>query len=91
MNGWTNFETWAVASWIQNVRPFHDQIHQSGRVVGEDLKEMIRGQLAEELAVPDSLARTLLFAALDQVNFEEIAGAFSSDVSSDAVASPLRQ
>ena len=100
-NGWTNYETWAVALWIDNeqgsYRYWRDQVREHRKaaptcrqVAGglwtpeEAAKIKLADQLKDEIrdAAPmtePSLFSDLLGAALDEVNWFEIAGNWLSD------------
>jgi hypothetical protein len=100
-NGWTNYETWAIALWIDNDQATHVYWRQEAERASRESancemvrdgvwtsKEAARYNLAEQLkeeiteATPDmeaSVYSDLLQAALDTVNWSEIADDFLSD------------
>lgn len=79
--GWCNYETWAVALWVDN----HENVYKDARrLVAEATKKMdpiarlradaeimLRGRLAADQM--SYLARDLLHAAIARVNWKEIA------------------
>ena len=95
-NGWTNYETWAVALWIDNERGNYDYWREEAREhrkAAPTCSQVINGiwtaeqaakfnladQLKEEIRdnAPDteaSMYTDLLRGALDEVNWNEIAG-----------------
>ena len=101
-NGWTNYETWAVALWIDNERGNYDYWREEAREhrkAAPTCSQVINGiwtaeqaakfnladQLKEEIRdnAPDteaSMYTDLLRGALDEVNWNEIAGNWLSDL-----------
>lgn len=90
-NGWTNYETWNVALWLDNEQGSYsywtEQAEQT--VVNADGdKDQAEIDLAEALerehrdAMPDvtGVFADLLGAALSSVNWREIAGHYVADV-----------
>jgi hypothetical protein len=84
-NGWTNYETWLVALWIDNEQGTHEQRREMARDIksnndsedahidhfGDAIREWV-----EEAMMPDhgaTLAADLLNGALSDVNWREIA------------------
>lgn len=85
-NGWKNYETWAVALWLDNDEGVHDYWLE---LAGEELKNasdayeavsnlasMLSEHLSENLPEVDGLYADLLNASLGEVNHYEIAQAF---------------
>lgn len=74
-NGWTNYETWNVALWIDNngwdeeVREMVGGLdeYRAGKAIQEYIEEM--NPLADEA----SMFSDMLSAALSEVNWQEIA------------------
>jgi len=46
-NGWTNYETWAVALWFGNDAGFEEMLREEAERFWEDDPETAVGQLAE--------------------------------------------
>lgn len=74
-NGWSNYETWAVALWIDNDAGLYQEMHRIAR-------RMTEGRLADHIkstiedGAPDleaSLYSDLLNAALSKVDWYEVA------------------
>jgi len=85
-NGWTNYETWNVALWLDNEEGScrywqgcaEEKLHYRHRHTVEDATDRLAAQLKEELneAMPDlgaSCFADLLNAAMSEVNWREIA------------------
>lgn len=100
-NGWTNYETWNVALWLDNDQGsqeyWRDAAEQAYRDAdkGEDRKWdatcVVADQLKDEIneAAPDLGATCfadLLGAALSEVNWREIAEHYVDDVMGDVTA-----
>lgn len=91
-NGWTNYETWAVALWLDNERGSHDYWLEQARELRErtepkehftsdeqaqiSLSEMLKSE--HEAALPElqGFAADLLNAAMSEVDWYEIAKHF---------------
>jgi len=75
-NGWTNYETWNVALWIDNEEgTYSERCDLAERAtdsyrLAQDIKAWIN-EMAPDLGA--SLFSDLLSAALSEVNWEEIA------------------
>ncbi len=93
-NGWTNYETWAVHLWITNEQApyFHwkdraweilgDQTKYEDDATGEavQLANEIREAITDECTIATAcLASDLMTAALEKVDWIEIAQAFVED------------
>ena len=87
-NGWTNYETWVTALWIDNERETYEmrrewaqENHAAGRTT-YDLATQIREYLEENnpLAGQSSLYYCLLGAALSEIDYFEIAENWLEDV-----------
>lgn len=90
-NGWTNYETWAVALWLDNDEGSHEYWNENAQdaldtVEGDkeqaaaDLAEGIKGWVTE--MAPDlgaSMFADLLNAAISEVNWYEIAEGYLAD------------
>lgn len=85
-NGWTNYETWNVALWLDNEQGSSDYwngvadelLHYRHRNTPEEATSQLAEQLKNELeeSAPDlgaSCFADLLNAALNEVNWYEIA------------------
>ena len=77
-NGWTNYETWAVHLWLTNEEPSYRYWRERAvRCSGPgDLSVELRDEVRD--AAPDlgpSMYADMLGAALDRVNWYEIAEA----------------
>jgi len=86
-NGWTNYETWAVALWIDNDEGSYRERQELARQYERDeddpdseadvagyadaIKEWVERDMVPDLGA--SLASDLLGAALSEVNWREIA------------------
>jgi len=86
-NGWTNYETWAVALWIDNDEDSYRERQELARQFERDeddpdseadvagyadaIKEWVERDMVPDLGA--SLASDLLGAALSEVNWREIA------------------
>lgn len=75
-NGWTNYETWAVNLWLSNDQASQEYWRaQAGRGRhAHDLADQLKEGVTEQ--APDigcSLYSDLLQAALDEVNWKEVA------------------
>ena len=97
-NGWTNYETWAVALWIDNDQYTAERAREMTREIGDEprinkltgrdqtayeLGHALREWVEEEMlpALGDaSLQADLLGAAVSEVNWQEIAENYLSDV-----------
>ena len=91
-NGWKNYETWAVALWIDNDQGSYEQSRQLARDVltsGQETRTHA-GALADALQevttyeMPDlgaSVWTDLLNAAVSEVDWYEIAENYLQDVS----------
>lgn len=91
-NGWTNYETWAVALWLDNERGTHDYWLEQAKEILErseptehfsseqqamlSLSEMLKSE--HEAALPElqGFAADLLNAAMSEVDWYEIATHF---------------
>ena len=100
-NGWTNYETWVTALWIDNDQGTSEQAREMTReraeetninkLTGRDqtayqLGKALREWVEEEMlpALGDaSLQADLLGAAVDEVNWQEIAEHYLADLSAD--------
>ena len=83
-NGWTNYETWAVALWIDNEQGtylYARELLEDKALDTGDAAEALKGWIVNEMA-PDlgaSMFADLLGAALSSVNWQEIAKHMKSE------------
>lgn len=82
--GWTNYETWNAALWLDNERSTYEAIRERAREIlkagGErdpkfDLADWIKDFIEENK--PDlgaSMYSDILTGAISEINFDEIAG-----------------
>lgn len=73
--GWTNYETWLVALWINNDEYLHDEARTLESP--ENLKDWIESLLLE--GEKASLKMDLITAALSKVNWKEIFKSFKEE------------
>ena len=85
-NGYTNYETWATALWLDNDQGYHQRVRGivSGarfglsefssirRFVEEELEDFVQSMLLTE-DTPANLASDLLAHSLGRVNWREMA------------------
>lgn len=82
-NSWTNYETWAVALWIDNEQGSYQEARSMARQardkysLADSLKEWI-GECAPEIEA--TLYSDLLNAALSEVDWTEIAEHYADEV-----------
>lgn len=91
-NGWTNYETWAVALWIDNEEPsYRQRVDMASEAVEEhegnkeEAATLLSRQLKDwlEEMQPDlggTLWGDLLNAAMSEVNWYEIAESWVEEV-----------
>lgn len=82
-NGWTNYETWAVALWMDNEQGTQEHFHAQAKEYIERhddpamrvilFAEAIEEQHKEQLPELQGFAADLLNAAMSEVNWREIA------------------
>ena len=81
-NGWSNYETWACALWIDNDEGLYDQIQEevSRNQDTYKLQKYIKG-LVNELSpeLPASMYSDLLSSAINNIDFYEIAESLIGD------------
>src|SRR3954447_22707483 len=89
-NGWANYETWAVKLWLDNEEPSYRYWTEAARDWHgrEDAARGLAGQLKEELSESNpldepSLYSDLLWAALGEVDWHEIAESYLDEVEDD--------
>jgi len=69
-NGWTNFETWQAALWLDN-DGIIDWLREDGNLTVEALTDELENQ-TKLYQTPASLLQDLVGAWLDRVNVQEI-------------------
>jgi hypothetical protein len=74
-NGWTNYETWNVALWIDNEPGSYEQRRDLARAARNawQLADSLRDWILEDAPNLGGLYGDLLGAALGEVNWQEIA------------------
>lgn len=91
-NGWTNYETWLVALWLGNDQGTYDDVRQLTKDTIEATGKACEWQLARSLRdyvesiLPDldaSLAADLMGASLSEVNWQEIAESYISEIGAE--------
>ena len=79
-NGWTNYETWLVALWLDNDEETYNKIrsfkYKDLYTLAGKIKILVEGITFTNKA---SLRTDLLNAALSEVNFQEIAETINSE------------
>jgi len=86
-NGWSNYETWNVKLWLDNEpATYHAAVSMAESADSQrDLAKSLKAYVCEEM-MPDlgaSCAADLLGAALDSVDWDEIASAYWDDADHD--------
>ena len=69
-NGWSNYETWQCALWLDNDRDLYHAFrlcHDEG-----ELQELIHDHLYEDVMSAASLATDIVNAWMTEVNYQEI-------------------
>ena len=75
-NGWTNYETWCVALWINNEPGTYEERRQMAHNASDEYEYSRDLKAWVEELIPDlgaTMAADLLGAALSKVNWQEIA------------------
>jgi hypothetical protein len=76
-NGWSNYETWNVALWIDNEPGTYEERRRLSRMardkneLAESIKTWVRDEMAPDLGA--SMFADLLGAALSEVDWYELA------------------
>ena len=88
-NGWTNYETWNVALWIDNEQGSQEYWREVTREIRETASEASQVkdaiwsiEQAARFTLADQL-EDLLGSALDNVNWREIAGNWLENLGDD--------
>lgn len=85
--GWTNYETWAIALWMDNEEPLYALTRELARSAAK--KEHGQYELADTLKnlvenispnLGTSMFSDLLTHAIDQANYDEIAASLLEEV-----------
>src|SRR4051812_8317451 len=89
-NGWTNYETWVVRLWLDNEEPSYrywteQARHWHGREGAAcSLARQLQGELTEASPVTEpTVYSDLMNAALDEVNWLEIAESYLDEIEPD--------
>ena len=80
-NGWSNYETWNVHLWLTNDEGSYEMARDAVRHARPNREDEAIRDLVREMA-PDlgaSMFSDLLTAALDSVNWQEVADAFKDE------------
>ena len=82
-NGWSNWETWNLNLWLSNDESTQRacEAYCSARSVEDaaaGLRAMVEGDL-EALDMPSGFFRDVLLAALGDVDWRELAAAFTTE------------
>ena len=85
-NGWSNYPTWNVNLWLSNDEGLYNETRRRLRCLtryerADALKTFVRDELAPDLGA--SFAADLMGYALDEVDWFEIAEAWSEDAAPD--------
>lgn len=79
INGWSNYETWLVALWLDNERSTYEAIRElvvkggEAYVIGDYIKGIVEEINESNLQGRASLTNDLVNAAMGEVDFREIA------------------
>lgn len=83
-NGWTNYESWVVALWIDNEESAHINAreiaseHESDMAAGEAIERWLDSQLEDR--IPESgLLADLITHAMARVDWREIGAHFRAE------------
>ena len=89
-NGWDNYETWAMALWIDNEEPSYRYWRETARdILSQPMKkrerlyvlgQRLKDEFEDERPALDGVWGDLLGAAMSEVNWHEIAGCILDDV-----------
>ena len=89
-NGWTNYETWNVALWLDNEPGTYEDARRIIRIepddwqAGKNLREYVESLPEIEGTLSSaSMAADLLGAALSEVSWDEIVGHYREDENED--------
>lgn len=74
-NGWTNYETWVVALWMDNEQGVQQMWHETARDVGSavELADMVKESHEQNAPEVTGVFADLQNAALAEVDWLEIA------------------
>lgn len=75
-NGWDNYETWAIALWLDNEQGSQDYWLERAEAANDDvwtLSAELKDSHEEALPEIQGFAADLLNAAMSEVNWDEIA------------------
>lgn len=90
-NGWTNYETWLVAVWLDNEEPSYHAVREAVRDSGPRNAAKAIRELVEELVLPPGnggLAHDLITGALSEVNWSEIAEHYAAEAEDETEVTP---
>ena len=85
-NGWSNYETWDVALWINNGSDTHEERCRLARrarhqyALAEDLRAWVLAMMPDLGA---SMFTDLLWAAIGKVNWDELASHWYTEAHED--------
>ena len=84
-NGWANYETWAVALWMDNDPPAYDYWIDAAREANDAnaLADQMRSEYTEMMPELHGLWCDLLTSAIQEVDWYEIAESKIADVMDD--------
>ena len=73
-NGWTNYETWLVALWLDNERTSAEYWRDCAKHHSTyELSQQMKGEIEDGVPELDGFYADLLSAVLSEVNWMEIA------------------
>ena len=79
--GWSNYETWQCALWLDNDRDLYQAFMICASLIDvsryrtdgeEELRELVHTHLYENMKIPNSLSGDIINAWMTEVNFLEI-------------------
>lgn len=78
-NGWTNYETWCAHLWLDSTEASQKRVRDLAKFLKDPplLADYLRGEHAPPECIDNTMYRDLLQGALDEINWLEVAKAFS--------------